>query len=120
MDLHGMHNKVWMKAFLFNGFLSFFKNLVPSGISHSNKYLLPLDSHSSHVTLKIIGQAQTFGLDMITLLSHTSHALQPLDVNCFKPFKTTFMKKRNSAMVKNNHCEPKKCTLARWVDKALE
>ncbi len=30
------------------------------------------------------------GLDFITLPSHTSHALQPLDVTCFKPFKTTF------------------------------
>jgi len=30
--------------------------------------------------------------------AHTSHTLQPLDVNCFKPSKTT---------------------LARWVDKAL-
>lgn len=30
------------------------------------------------------------GLDFITLPSHTSHTLQPLDVACFKPFKTTF------------------------------
>jgi hypothetical protein len=57
---------------------------------------------------------------MITLPSHTSHALQPLDVSCFKPFKTTFKKKKNSAMVKNNHYEPEKCTLVGWVDKALE
>jgi hypothetical protein len=37
-------------------------------------------------------QTMTFGLDMITLPSHTSHALQPLDVSCFNPFKTTFKK----------------------------
>ncbi len=29
-------------------------------------------------------------LDLITLPSHTSQALQPLDVACFKPFKTAF------------------------------
>jgi hypothetical protein len=50
-------------------------------------------------------------LYMVTLLYHTSHALQPLDVNCFKPFKTTFKKERDNTMVKNNHCEPNKCTL---------
>jgi len=35
-------------------------------------------SYNSHVTLKAIEQKQTFELDMVTLLSHTSHALQPL------------------------------------------
>ncbi len=42
---------------------------------------------------------------MITLLSHTSHALQPLDVFCFKPFKTTFRKVRDVAMSRSNHQE---------------
>jgi len=53
---------------------------------------------------------------MVTLLVYTSHALEPLDVNCFKPFK----KKRNNTMVKNNHYELNKCTLASWVDKSLD
>jgi hypothetical protein len=29
-------------------------------------------------------------------------------------------KRRDGAMVKNNHCEPNKCTLIGWVDKVLE
>jgi hypothetical protein len=49
-----------------------------------------MDGHGSHVTLKAIEQMQEFGLNMVTLLSHTSHALQPLNVSCFKPFKSTF------------------------------
>jgi hypothetical protein len=57
---------------------------------------------------------------MITLPSHTSHALQPLDVSCFKPFKTTFRKERDNNMVINNYNEPNKVTLASWVDKALD
>jgi phosphoheptose isomerase len=36
-------------------------------------------SHPSHVTLKAIKQAQTFEVDIVTLTSHTSHALQPLE-----------------------------------------
>jgi len=31
---------------------------------------------------------------MITLPLHTSHALQPLDVACFKPFKIAFKKEK--------------------------
>jgi hypothetical protein len=36
--------------------------------------------------LKAKKQAQQFQLDVITLSSHISHALQPLDVSCSKPF----------------------------------
>ncbi len=43
--------------------------------------------HGSHVMLEAIKQAREFGLDMVTLPFHTSHALQILDVNFFKPFK---------------------------------
>jgi hypothetical protein len=64
-------------------------------------------------------QAQQFGLDMITLLSHTSHALQPLNVNCFEPFKTTFKKEKDNSMARNNYNEQNKVTFVNWVDEAL-
>lgn len=35
-------------------------------------------------------QAQQFGLNTISLPSHTSYALQLLSVSCFKPFKIVF------------------------------
>jgi hypothetical protein len=54
---------------------------------------------------------------MITLPSHTSHALQPLDLTCFKPFKTTFRKERNGAMDNKNNTKLDNITLVTWVDK---
>jgi len=60
------------------------------------------------------------GLDMITLPSHTSHDLQPLNVSCFKPFKTTFRKVRYVTMSKKNPMELDKITLVGWVNKALK
>jgi hypothetical protein len=57
---------------------------------------------------------------MITLPSHTSHALQPLNVSCFKPFKTTFRKEKDNNMVRNYYNEPNKVTLVGWVDKTLD
>jgi hypothetical protein len=80
----------------------FFKRLVLSGISLTNKHLLILNGHGYHVTLEAIEQAQAFGLDMITLPSHTIHALQPLNVACFKSFKTNFKNEINATMVNNN------------------
>jgi hypothetical protein len=63
-----------------------------NGITPNDQHLLILDGHGSHVTLQVIHQAQVLGLDMLTLLVHTKHALQPLNVNCFKPFKLAFKK----------------------------
>jgi hypothetical protein len=106
-----MQSKTWMMSFLFKEFLSFFKRSIPKDIFQSNLHLLVLDGHGSHVTLETIKQTQQFGLNMVTLPFHTPHALRPLDVRCFQPFKTTFRKERNNAMVKTNHYEAKKCTL---------
>jgi len=70
-----MQAKAWMTTFLFKVFLSFFKRLVLGGISQTNCHLLILDGHGSHVTLEAIEQVMDFGLNMITLPSHTSHDL---------------------------------------------
>jgi hypothetical protein len=57
---------------------------------------------------------------MVTLLSHTLHVFQPLDVTYFKPFKNSFKRERNFAMVVNDYFELNKITLARWADKVFE
>jgi hypothetical protein len=108
--------KTWMITFLFKKFMYLFNKSIPTGMSFNNRHSLLLDGHGSHVTLKARECAKKFGLDMITLPSHTSHALQPLNVSCFKPFKTTFKKVKDVAMSRSNHMEPDKITLARWVD----
>jgi hypothetical protein len=114
-----IQTKTWMTSFLLKEFLSFFKRSILGGIFPSNHHLLILDGHGSHVNLEVIEQAQQFGLDMITLPSHTSHVLQPLDVSYFKPFKTTLNNNYYYSMVSNNYKEPNKIIFANWVDKAL-
>jgi hypothetical protein len=74
------------------------------------------NGYGAHVTLEAIDQAQTFRLDLITLPSHTSHALQPLYLTCFKPFKIAFKKERNTTMINRNYIEPNKIVLVGWVD----
>jgi hypothetical protein len=81
----------------------FLKKFIQSGISLTYRHLFILDGHGSHVTLEAIQQSKKFGFDMIILPSHTSHALQPLDVACIKPFKIIFRKERNITMFRKNY-----------------
>jgi hypothetical protein len=99
---------------------SFFLQIYSKGVSQENQHLLIMDGHGFHVTIQALEQVVKVGVDMVTLLAHTSHALQPLDVTYFKPFKIIFRKERDSTMVKNNYLEPNKATLTTWVDKVLQ
>jgi hypothetical protein len=82
--------------------------------------LFIFDGHGSHVTLEAIEQAQAFGLDMVTWPSHTSHALQPLNVACFKLFKIALKKESDTTMINRNYIDPENVVLVGWVDKALD
>ncbi len=115
-----VQSKAWITTFLFKKFIFFFKMSIPNGISITNKHLVILDGHGSHVTFEAIKQAQKFGLDMNTLPSHTFHALQPLDVACFKHFNNAFKKEKDIVMVKRNCTKLNKITLVGWVDKTID
>jgi hypothetical protein len=78
------------------------------------------NGYGAHVTLEAIDQPQTFRLDKVTSLSHTSHALQPLYLTCFKPFKTAFKKEKDTTMINRNYIELDKIVLVGWVDKTLD
>ncbi len=60
--------------FFIQNFFVLFQEVSPNGIFLSNHHLLALDGHGLHVGLNAIKHAQQFGLNMITLPSHTSHA----------------------------------------------
>ena len=88
-----MQQKAWMMGQLFKAWIwHFVKNVRDCGLGISShcRHLHILDGHGSHVTTNVVKTAQSVGLDMLTLSSHTSHAIRPLDVSCFKPFKQAF------------------------------
>ena len=58
-------------------------------------------------------------MDLLTLPSHTSHALQPLDVTIFKPFKISFSLYRDVWTMSNKGSAAHKETLAQWVSLSL-
>ncbi len=99
-----------MTSYLFKEWLSLFRKFIPWGISKNNPHLLILDGHGSHVMIEAFEQVIEIGLDMVTLPSHTSHALQLLDMTYFKPFKNAFRKEQDSTIAKNIYLELNKMT----------
>ena len=117
-----MQTKAWMTATLFSHWISHFIRCLESkgGISNERRHLLILDGHNSHVTLEVVQKCREVRLDLLTLPSHTSHRLQPLDVSVFAPFKHYFKRYRDAWSVNNKGKGASKQTLAMWVSKALE
>ena len=56
-------------------------------VSKDQLGVLIMDNHNSHITLEDVELAKNHGLDLLTLLPHHSHKLQPLDVSVFGAFK---------------------------------
>jgi hypothetical protein len=87
-----MSSKAWMTTCLFSAWIDHFIQALQNhtSVSVSSPHLLILDGHSSHVTIEVVKRAHAMGLHLLTLPSHCSHAMQPLDVAVFKPFKGAF------------------------------
>jgi hypothetical protein len=117
-----MHPNAWMTKWLFQSWISHFIGSLKKGpgIDLDNRHLLILDGHNSHVTLEVVSLAMNSGLDIVSLPSHTSHALQPLDVSCFKPFKSAFRQIRDSWTLVNKGRKVEKQDLCEWTAQALQ
>ncbi|KAI5058360.1 hypothetical protein GOP47_0026530 [Adiantum capillus-veneris] len=89
-----MQKKAWMTGELFQAWLEHLRKFIIQDIRFDSRHLLVLDGHGSHVSLEVVARAHEAGIDTITLLAHTSHKLQPLDVSVFKSLKTNFCKER--------------------------
>jgi len=118
----GMQPNAWMTKWLFESWISHFIECLRGGpgLNQTTRHLLVLDGHNSHVTLEVVKISMESGLDIVSLPSHTSHALQPLDVACFKPFKTAFRKIRDSWTLMNKNKRVSKQDLCEWTSKALK
>jgi hypothetical protein len=75
---------------------------------------------TGRMSLDVVKTTCSVGLDLLTLPSHTSHAMQPLDVSCFKPFKQAFWLLRDVWTLRNKSRGASKKVLAEWVPLALE
>ena len=118
----GMQPNAWMTRWLFESWISHFIECLKRGpgVDLTSRHLLILDGHNSHVTLEVVKISMASGLDIVSLPSHTSHALQPLDIACFKPFKTAFRQIRDAWCLRNKNLPVGKQTLCEWTSTALK
>ena len=79
-----------------------------------------MDGHKSHMTLEVVHKEMQVGLDLVILPSHTSHRLQPLNVNVFGPFKKAFKRYRDAWTLQNTGHGVSKMVLAQWVSGELQ
>ena len=117
----GMQPNAWMIRWLFESWISHFVECMKRGpgLDQTNHHLLILEGHNSHVTLEVVKISMEAGLDIVSLSSHTTHALQPLDVACFAPFKIAFWKHRDLWSMRNKNGTIGKQELCKWTSKAL-
>ncbi|KAI5069585.1 hypothetical protein GOP47_0015886 [Adiantum capillus-veneris] len=115
-----MQKKAWMKGELFKAWLQHFDNAITKSIGKDSRHLLILDGHGSHVSLEVVEQAQAAGIDIMTLPTHTSHKLQPLDVSVFKSLKVQFRKERDIWQQRTTSRQASKAELASIVAKAIK
>ena len=93
----GANSSGWVNEDLFLAYLNHF--ICHTRCSKENKVFLILDNHEAHIAA--IDLAKENGVVLLTMPPHTSHRLQPLDVCCFKPFKTTYAQAMENWMRSN-------------------
>ena len=111
-----------MDAANFSKWMDFFLSYYEKrgDLSNTSIMLFILDGRKSHVTLEVLLKAKSHGLDMVSLPSHTSHGLQPLDISYFRPFKYFFKAYRDAWARKNIGKKVGKQILAQWMSLALQ
>ena len=79
------HPSGWMTA---TGFLTFLKRFVAHvRPSPTDKVILLLDNHVSHLSVDLLQFAKDNGVVMVSFPPHCSHKLQPLDRSVYGPLK---------------------------------
>ena len=82
---YGLSSRGWVDMELFKGWFS--DHLLNYAVS-ARPLLLFLDGHSSHYNPEAIRLAKENDVIMFTLVPHTTHEMQPLDIAVFGPLKT--------------------------------
>lgn len=75
--------------------------VVKSYSTKQNSSLLIFDNCECYLSIQGIDIAKENGVILLTLQSHSSHKLKPLDKSVFPPFKTYYNEALNNLMMRN-------------------
>jgi hypothetical protein len=80
-------------------------------VNPTQRRLLIMDGHSSHITANVIAHCMEHAIDLLILPPHTSHVLQPLDVSVFSPLKRALAMETDAAL----RLDPGRITRSEWT-----
>ena len=83
---YGCSPSGWMEKEIFEAWFTT-KFVAQTATSNNAPRLFIFDGHNSHISYKIAKCAYDNNIHLLCLPPHTSHALQPLDVACYRPAK---------------------------------
>ncbi|KAK7139236.1 hypothetical protein R3I93_016388 [Phoxinus phoxinus] len=86
--LYAISEKGYMDGPLFVRWIEHFLKHAPA----ERPLLLTCDQHETHMSKDVVDLCRGNGVEVVCLPSHTTHALQPLDVSLFGPLKEAFTK----------------------------
>ena len=78
----------WMEDHVFENW--FHGSFVPAVAEKEKPVVVFLDGHGSHLTYKTVVTAVAEKIEIVCLPPHTSHALQPMDITVFGPWKNNW------------------------------
>ena len=78
----GMQSNASMTRWLFESWISDFIKCLRKGLGLdlTNRHVLILDRHNSHIILEVVKISIELDLDIVFLPLHISHTLQPLNI----------------------------------------
>jgi len=82
--------------------------------------MLILDGHGSHIQLDFLWECRQANVELLFLLSHSSHILQPLDLGTFAPLKAHYRKCIMDLAQYDDAVAVKKCRFVNCYQQARE
>lgn len=109
----------WMES---QSYLSWFKRFIEftEASPDSEKKLLFIDGHVSHVSYQLINLAYENNIILFRLPAHTTHLLQPLDVSVFRPVKDKWRQVLKVFLKSNNFNEISKSDFTKLMKTVVE
>ncbi|KAJ4435448.1 hypothetical protein ANN_18063 [Periplaneta americana] len=99
--IYSCSNNGWINETLFLVWLKHFQQHVKA--TEDDPVLLVCDNHASHISLEVFNFCRDNHITMVTLPSHTSHRLQPLDLTFFGPLKNGLFREYDLFMINHAH-----------------
>jgi hypothetical protein len=93
---------------------------LPESDDNGEYRILILDGHGSHATIEFMWKCHQNRVLLIYLPAHSSHVLQPLDLTCFSPLKSSYRRQIAELASLEDSAPIKKIRFVQYYAKARE